>query len=77
MATWPLASAAIQGNTFDFPAWGAHRVSVGAGYRYAVDAMLLSTQKQSRLIDAVERSSRWRAVYADDQAVVYVRAISN
>src|SRR6266850_2862086 len=34
MATWPLASAATQGNTFDFPAWDAGdviRVTLMAG----------------------------------------------
>src|SRR5882762_9665459 len=30
-ATWPLASAAIQGNTFDFPAWDVFRVTLMAG----------------------------------------------
>ena len=31
MATWPLASAAIQGNTFDFPAWDVFWVTLMAG----------------------------------------------
>src|SRR5438067_13698771 len=31
MATWPLASAAIQGKTFDFPAWVVPRVTLMAG----------------------------------------------
>src|SRR5258708_6521817 len=29
-ATWPLASAAIQGNTFDLPAWGVLSVTLVA-----------------------------------------------
>jgi hypothetical protein len=31
IATWPLASAATQGNTFDFPAWDVFRVTLVAG----------------------------------------------
>ncbi|MDQ3811261.1 MAG: hypothetical protein M3336_13315 [Chloroflexota bacterium] len=42
--------------------------------RYAVDVMMLRLETQRLLIEAVERSPRWKAVYRDQQAVIYVRA---
>jgi hypothetical protein len=42
--------------------------------RYAIDVLMLSPETQPLLIAAAQRSPHWRAVYSDDQSVIYVRA---
>jgi hypothetical protein len=41
--------------------------------RYGVDTLMLRLETQSPLVEAVERSPRWHAVYRDEQTVIFTR----